>query len=378
MKASASTIVDNARANLDSAASSLSSASSAGAAAKALAEVRASQAALEAALKNQNRIDRMANKLDKQKVVSGNKVKRLLDGLKVQNATLADYAAARDRLTTRLEKANQKLVDAIAMRKNYKSAVKDAAIAFGSILSAQAQTIDGIEQALTATDITTNLQDRLAKIKAFQDNLRILLAQGLSNDAYKQIVDGGVENGSAYAAALVEGGIGAIAQVNSLVSQIDGVANSLGNQTADRLYAAGVSAAQGLVDGLESMSDKLDNAATRLGNAIARAIKKSLGIKSPSRVMRDSMNSVGDGLVLGLDDQHRQVERAANRLSSQIQVAPSAEVARYEAAQARAAMVSGNQPVAAAGTSHTWNIVTPTEDPEAVAREAINEMTGRL
>lgn len=308
-----------------------------------------------------------------QQKLSKANVDALTSGKLPKGATLEDFARAREIVAARLEKANQKLKDAIALRDDYRKQITDSIKSFGELTTAQAKTIDGVEQALTANDIVTNLQDRLDKIKAFQNNLRILLAEGLSNAAYKQLLDAGVEEGGTFAQALVSGGAGAVQQVNSLTAQINSAANSLGVTASNRMYQAGVDAAKGLVDGLESLSAKLDSAAVRLGNSIARAVKNALGIHSPSRVMHGLMyDGVGDGVVLGLDQATRQkIEPAAARLASAVAVSP--EVASYASRQGQPA-VSGNAP----GWVWTGDIVTPTEDPVAVATEVLNELTGRL
>lgn len=366
-------LVDAAQNSLNSAASDLASAGSPAEAQRALARVRSAQAALRDALKQQQRLEGLADMLQAQGKSSTRRVDRLLKGLSVENATLADYAAARGRLANRLQRANQQLQEAIQLRASYRSQVADAIKAFGALTTAQAKTVDGVEQALTAADITSNLQERLDKIKKFQENLRLLLAQGLSNAAYKQIVDQGVEGGSVFAEALLAGGGAAIADTNALVGQINDIAGQLGLEASNRLYQAGVDAARGLVDGLESLSEQLDRAATRLGNSIARAVKRALGIHSPSRVMFGMMDDVGDGAVNGLDAQRNKVGRAAKRFSDEIAVSP--EVAAYAARQGEDPRVSGNQPDT---RFRDLIIQTPTEDPEAVARETLNEITGRL
>lgn len=373
IKATAQQTVDSAQQALNSAAESLAGASSKSAAEKALKKVHDAQRDLEAALKNQKKIDSIAKYLAaRQRSTSESRVQRLIKGLGDQNATLADYAVARARVATKLEAANTKLADAISLRDQFKASVIQSTQEFGSLLTTQGQILGGIEQAITATDITTNLQDRLDKIRKFQADLRVLTAQGLSAAAYKQIVDAGVEQGSQFTQALLNGGITAVQQTNSLVSQIQSASNSLGLEASNRMYQAGVDAAQGLVDGLTSLSAQLDSAAARLGGTIATALRRALGIHSPSRVMFDQMGYVGDGLVDGLDAQHSKVSAASEALSKQIAVSP--EVANYAAKMGQPATVSGNQaPIIGELTVHT-----PTEDPMAVAHEVINEVTGRL
>jgi hypothetical protein len=359
----------SARDALNSAASELAGATDPAAAAKALAAVKTAQKDLKQAQKQLKRSRKAAAILGPQSVLNDSNVQGLVNGLNVQNATLADFAEARSRVAIKIEEANQKLADAISMRDDYLASVRDGIIAFGALTTAQAQTINGVEQALTAADITTNLQDRLAKIQAFQSNLRILLAQGLSKDAYKQLLDAGVEGGSQYAAALVSGGASAVGQVNSLTESIKGVATTLGLESSNRLYQAGVDAAKGLVDGLNSLSGQLDSAAARLGESIAESLKRALKIKSPSQVMMDLMNYVGDGVAIGLDNQQGKVGSAAGRLSEQVSINPAGASSNgYGSAE-----VSGNRP-----GFRDLHVHTPTEDPYAVGHEVLNEVVDAI
>lgn len=331
----------------------------------------------------QQRIDKANNILAQQAVLNLNNVNALVAGQGLANATLADFAEARKQVADKLAAATDALIDAISLRDNYQSAVADSIRSFGSLLSAQAKTIDGVQQALSATDITDNLSDRLTKIKTFQNNLRLLLANNLSDAAYKQLVDAGVETGSAYAEALLAGGSGSISEVNNLTDQINEAAEGLGSAASSQLYQAGVDAAQGLVDGLTSLSAELDSAAAQLGTAIANAIRRELGIASPSKVLIGDMDHVGDGAVIGLDNQRNKIGRAGARFGSRIsdQIAVSPEVAAYAARQGVPATtgtgVSGN-PEDSVRVLWTGNIVTPTEDPHAVATEVLDELTERL
>lgn len=397
LRASGKTTVDAAQSALNSAASALASASTPKAAAQALKEVEAAEKAMDKAEKASQRLSAKAKRLVAAAKQQAAEVQAGIDAANsilaaqavsvpvvVQElvngnifayavATLADFAAAREFVTAELEKANTKLAEAMSIRDQYKTQISDSIKAFGALTTAQAKVINGVQQALTADDITSNLQDRLTKIKAFQDNLRVLLAAGLSDDAYKQILAMGVEGGTPFVDALIAGGQGAISATNDLTSQITDVADGLGLEASNRLYQAGVDAAQGLVDGLESMAARLDAAAYSLGESIARAVRKALGIESPSKVLMGDMDYVGDGAVIGLDNQHAKVGRAARRFSDQISVSP--EVAAYAASQGQPATVSGNN-----NDPRFRDLIvnTPTTDPMAVAMETLNEVTGRL
>lgn len=380
--------VDSARSALGSAASSLSSATNKKDAAKAVKQVRAAQKDLKAAQEEQGKINRAQGILTAQ-AQQNNKAatdalsrldvtknsladfSSLVQQLLTQNSTLTDFAAARGVLAQKIQDANTALQNAIQLRDSYKTQIADSIKAFGALTTAQASSLNGITQALSGGDIVNNLQDRLQKIKDFQSNINTLIAQGASNDVIKQILDAGVDGGSDFASALAKGGVAAVQQVNDLTSQISAAGDALGQQASTRLYQAGVDTAQGFLDGLTSLDTQLAAAANSLGLQIAAQVKQALGIASPSKVAMSLMGYVGDGMAIGLDDQHTKVGAAADRLASRVAVSP--EVARYAAAQGQSPTVSGN-----GQKLRDVNVYTTTEDPVAVAHEVLNEITGRL
>lgn len=365
--------VAQARDNVYSAADTLASATTKAAGRKAKRALDRALKERKHALAEQVKLNNAAKKMAAQQIVTPKHVAALLNvknhGI-VANATLADYATAREQLVKRIEDAEDALADAIAVRDDYKNAVADSIRSFGSLLTAQVKAIDGVDQALTHTDITENLEDRLAKIRKFRDNLKTLLSLGLGKTAYEQLVDAGVEGGSAYAEALVQGGVGAVSGVNDMTAAIGVEADALGLESSNRLHQAGVDSAAGFLAGLKTLDKELQAAATAFAKKFADAIKKELGIKSPSTVMIGLMGDVGDGAVIGLNAQHNKVGLAATNLADTISRRSSATIDGGTPGSGSA--VSGNQ------TVHNWNITTPTENPAAVAQEMINEMTGRL
>lgn len=412
LKTNSANLVSTAQQNVNTAAESLANLTT-GATQKqadaALAALAKAQSQLTQAKKAQGTINsqaksmqagiKAANALVKaQSVLDPTVAAALANGLKIQNATLADYANARSQIATRLTAATAQLKTAQDTLTQYMTSVVASIKTYGAITSAQAQVVNGVTQALTASDVTANLQTKLTQIQKFQSDLSVLLSEGLSNDAYKQLVDAGVDGGSATAAALVAGGSGAVQQVNSLTSQIGAAANQLGTQSSDRLYQAGVTAAQALVNGLKStdatlaaqakkltddMADgitaglqdqknlnKISKAARKMAKVIEDAMNAQLDSHSPSRVMIRNMENVGDGVVAGLGNQHGKVSNAASALSSKISVSP--EVAAYASHRGTPATTPVN-------TGHDIDVVVnTTSDPEAVAHEVLNEIIGRL
>ena len=325
-------------------------------------------------------LTRFAGIVAEQSKSDSKRVAKLVASGSTAGATIADLADARGKLAKKLADANTALTNAITLRNDYRTTVTEAARNFALLTTAVGQTVNGVEQAVSSGDIVSNLRARYAKIKKYGDDLKVLLNNGLSNAAYKQLTDAGVDAGGAYVDALVKGAAsGDIGEVNGLVDNINALTDQLGIDTSDRLYQAGVDAAQGLVNGLESLNAKLAAAATRLGNNIAKAIRKALGIKSPSRVLRRDMGYAGDGLSKGLDDQTPKVANAAARLAKAVSVNP--RVRSEFASLGAGGPVSGNSTSNTKSTEtthhHQWNVTT-SGDPEAAAKEMVNEFTGRI
>src|SRR5690606_3894841 len=69
---------------------------------------------------------------------------------------------------------------------------------------------------------------------------------------------------------------------------------------------------QGLLDGLGNAAKKLGSfLLDKIPGWIKTPFKKALGINSPSRVFRGYGKNIIDGLVVGMDKDHRKVVRAA-------------------------------------------------------------------
>jgi len=90
---------------------------------------------------------------------------------------------------------------------------------------------------------------------------------------------------------------------------------------------------QGLVDGIGSMANKVWEKAKSIAQGIGDSIKQFFGIASPSRLMREYGENIGEGLALGIQDSIGDVRRQVAQLNvaaSNIQVGavtPGATVA---------------------------------------------------
>lgn len=215
--------------------------------------------------------------------------------LSVADAKLVSIAKRRDALADELSAARDKLTAAIKLRDDYSTSVRDAARTYADLT-----TIKPSSGAVTSAQIVSELQSRLAAITTFQQNLKQLADSGLSKSAYAEIASAGVEAGGATAAALIAGGSQVIGQVNALQAGIDTATSTLGEQASTNLYQAGVDAAAGLVAGLSAKSDALAAAAKHLADTLSDAVRKALGIHSPSRVFAGFGTNIGEGLIVGM------------------------------------------------------------------------------
>jgi hypothetical protein len=166
------------------------------------------------------------------------------------------------------------------------------------------------------------LKHRLDKVKQFAGLIKQLVTSGLNPTAINQLVAAGVEGGLAYAQAIANGGPDAVAQFNDLQTQINEAANGLGTTAAQDMYGAGIQAAQGLINGLQSQRKHLEKWARNLAKSLVSAIKDELKIKSPSRVFKAIGEFTVKGLVQGLSDT-RGVTKAMAGVSDAMTVSPS-------------------------------------------------------
>jgi TP901 family phage tail tape measure protein len=135
-------------------------------------------------------------------------------------------------------------------------------------------------------------QNTAAKFAAEVTDLR---KRGLSTDILSQLADAGP--GSQLAALLSKATSGDIGQLNKLAASQKKLTVSFGQTMADAMYDSGAAAGKGFLTGLQQQEKDLQAEMNRLAAGMVTTIKKKLGIKSPSTVMRDQ---VGKQLAYGI------------------------------------------------------------------------------
>ena len=212
---------------------------------------------------------------------------------------LGQLANSYDTVTTKLNDAKKALADAVKTRDDYAKSVQD-----------QYDKLPDFSADTKLDDFVANLEKQITNTQIYTAQLQQLRKMGLNDAMYKELLAKGPD-ATAFAQQLLEGGQSAVDQVNTLGSALDAAAKGLGNTASKDLYQAGVDAAAGLVKGLEQQQAAIQKQMDKIATAMVNAIKKKLGIKSPSREsMKDGAWTV-KGLVSGLQASSSLSEKAA-------------------------------------------------------------------
>jgi TP901 family phage tail tape measure protein len=236
----------------------------------------------------------------------------ILKALRDQFKALDASGKAQDQLNHKLDDARQSLKDLQDQATSYAATIAQSFIETGNLVNLGKNDAGTV----SLSKILADLQTKAQRAVEFMRLLQQLTAQGLSQTSLQQLLDAGPDAALETAQAIAAGGTSAIAQINALTGQIATAGAGLGGQMAQTFYGAGIQAAQGLVAGLESEGAKLDRIAKRLADQLVDAIKKKLGIKSPSTVFKGIGQDAVRGLGIGLDEVY--VRRQGTRLAASL------------------------------------------------------------
>ncbi|MCZ4516671.1 phage tail protein, partial [Streptomyces sp. ActVer] len=196
-----------------------------------------------------------------------------------------------------LEKAKDKLDKLKDSAASLSSSVKSGILSGANITKAA-----GAEDSqVTINTLLSQMTGSAANSKQFSGMLASLKKKGLSGSLISQIGEAGIEGGGMEtAAAILGGGKNEIKKLNALQKQITASATSAGKITADAMYGAGIKAAEGLVKGLQKKQDSIEKQMMKIAKSMEKAIKKALGIKSPSKVMEEVGSFTAEGFAVGM------------------------------------------------------------------------------
>lgn len=206
-----------------------------------------------------------------------------------------------ENLTNRINKAQQGLVDARRTRDDFNKSVRDQ---IGSLGNIEGKTLKGF---------TTSFKNRVEITQKFAAKLQELRRLGLNDALYKELLLKGPE-ALGLVSDIANGGKASVDELNKLSSQLGAASKKLGNTASQELYQAGVDAAQGLVNGLKKRRKEINAQMDRIAAYMVRAIRKKLGIRSPSTEMAKIGVYVVEGLIVGLKKQESKVNDTAREI----------------------------------------------------------------
>jgi hypothetical protein len=226
---------------------------------------------------------------------------RLVNLVESSNKRLQTLAAQRDKLTARIQQAQQ--------------FAKDLTSQTLGAFSLQAVTADTVASPLR---IEQGLANARKAIRRFTDNIKKLQKLGLRKDLIQQILGLGPEQGAQLAATLAGQSKTYINHINKLQSDVASSANALGRLGADALFDSGKKAGEGFLTGLKGQRKAIEDLMLSIAKSIQKAIKKALGIKSPSRVFAGLGADTAQGFIVGLTGRIPALEAATERLSAAV------------------------------------------------------------
>jgi phage-related protein len=210
-----------------------------------------------------------------------------------------------------VEHATSKVKDLVKARLDWMKSTKDSLAGGASIANIQAA--EG--KKLTGDDVIKQAQKRYKALRTFALNMARLRKLGLNRTMLQDLLGAGAEGGGQQAAAIAAGGKSAVRQLNKTQGQISKTAKGTAAAFSHHWHDQGIQAARGLVQGLQSQRAQLISVSRGMGRGIARAVKKELGIRSPSAVMRGLGQNTVMGMVRGIDDRRPLVEGRLNDLT---------------------------------------------------------------
>jgi hypothetical protein len=167
----------------------------------------------------------------------------------MEQATKDAAAALTERMNTALDTAKEKLKDAQSAFDDFGSSVSEGIKS--SFSFADAKTF-GDE---TGSGFITGLAQQVGGIYQYSEDIKTLLARGLSQESLQAVLAAGGKSGAAIARELVLGAQDDITGpqgVNAFVTTLNDFATTLGIGAANKWYSVGVSNAQSYLDGIQA------------------------------------------------------------------------------------------------------------------------------
>jgi TP901 family phage tail tape measure protein len=233
---------------------------------------------------------------------------------KKEDSALRKLAAQRDTVASKLKTAKSTLTTLVADWYKERDAVSSNIMQGASAVVATPT--DG--STLSSSDVVENMRNQVDAANHFAADLEALQKRGLSSTIVAQIAASGVAGGTATADALMAGNNDQLKAMNNMQKSLQNAASNAGGAVATSMYGAGIKSAEGLIKGLESQQKAIDKQMLKIARSMQAAIKKALGIKSPSQVFHGLGLFIAQGLANGINSGASAATTAAGNLLSSV------------------------------------------------------------
>ena len=264
-----------------------------------------------------------------------NASKGLKARINADRSQLLKLLAQWDTAGKKLEAARDKLDKLREEAANYAEQVAKKVIDTGDVTKAEDSSF---------ARITASLQTAIDQAKRFAAALDKLKKLGLNSTTFDQIASAGPEAGLTAAESIAAAGADGIKELNALQAELEKYAGKAGSTASDALYQAGIRAAEGIVKGLQAQQDAIEKQMLKIADSMVRAIKKALGIHSPSRVFAKLGGFVGRGFADGIKGEADRVAKAVDAITAKPSRSDYAGAARAVWAAVTSGLGSGVGP----------------------------------
>lgn len=221
------------------------------------------------------------------KAISRGRGNSVIQYIQRQTADLSKAIRAYEKSVDRVKDARDKLADMRGERWDFIGSTRESVI--GSVSLADNISTDSMEK---------GLKERTKAVNEFQKKLDRLQKWGIDDATRNDFLEAFLRDGTTRGVdVLLAGGKAEVKSIAELQRKLSFAGGKLGTTAADDMFNAGIQAQEGLYRGLLANSRRLDSVAKTLADRLTRAVKKGLGIRSPSRVFD---REVGRMLPAGL------------------------------------------------------------------------------
>lgn len=227
-----------------------------------------------------------------------------------------------DRLVAMVQRNNTRLQNLSVARDKIAQRIADAQKFAGEVSEKARGT--GALSSLIQPDffaprmIESRLASAANRVRAFTNALITLRKQGLRKDLLGQLLEMGPQAGLDFARSLTAQGVAGVKRFNVLQERLSTEAARLGKVGADAMFDSGKKAGAGFLTGLKAQQKSIEALMLSIAKGMQKAIRRALGIRSPSAVMAEIGRQTTLGVAMGLVRPVPAVERAMGAVSNAI------------------------------------------------------------